>query len=319
MIAPKTFSFLIIIGLSFALWAASFALASQLSGNSFWLHLPGPEIAAPDGLDILRKEAFDKPLDTEALSALAQRLEEVGFDQGNAELIIEALDTYRRILEINPGHSQSILHIAQVSAQMGVFDKAAEHFEKYLELNPNDLVTAVDAAVARYKAGDAALGHQKLKSLVDANPKDFYANFAYAMLLADSGEPVAAKDRFVISRSLAPTPEAGEQVDEAISAISYKEGLTSPAESIFSFFSSHHILGNKIERFRWLNPTTLNIEVRDFPVANMPPVARAQLRKSLSQILSGSTEIFTIRLVDQGNKSTLLDFVVGPGTDQSDP
>ena len=49
----------------------------------------------------------------------------------------EAENLYKKILEIDPNHFESILHLGLLSIQIKNFDRAIQLFNKAIEIHPN--------------------------------------------------------------------------------------------------------------------------------------------------------------------------------------
>lgn len=105
-----------------------------------------------------------------------------------------ALALYARVSELDAGLAEARLGAASLAAASGDADRAAREAEQALALKPDDESVAVNAA--RF-VGDGPKGTPGalalLADFLKRVPRSTEARFAYARLLAESGDPAGAR------------------------------------------------------------------------------------------------------------------------------
>ena len=75
-------------------------------------------------------------------------------DAADKAKLQQALDLYKKVLEINPIEQEALRTGGVVAARLGNNDLSRQYFKQYLELNPGDVSVRVSIANDQAKAGD---------------------------------------------------------------------------------------------------------------------------------------------------------------------
>ncbi|HYR88389.1 MAG TPA: tetratricopeptide repeat protein [Terriglobia bacterium] len=130
---------------------------------------PGPEEPPPPPLDTARLQQLEtelknNPKNIEALTELGN----MHFDQKNYP---QAIDLYKKVLELQPGNVEVSTDIGTALFYSNHFDEAIAQFRKTLGLDPNHPRTLFNLGVALLHGKNDALGAiQAWERLVQNNP-----------------------------------------------------------------------------------------------------------------------------------------------------
>ena len=96
----------------------------------------------------LLEKTRETPNDVALRLELAQRIKEDAFSSSNPNMLMQAVDEYKKVLELDEKNSTALLGLAQLCLEAGIIDQASRYFESYLKLNPNDLEVKTDYALS---------------------------------------------------------------------------------------------------------------------------------------------------------------------------
>jgi predicted Zn-dependent protease len=88
---------------------------------------------------------------------------------------IDAMADYRRVLELEPGHDEARLRLAETLFTFGRADEALAQFELLQQHRPDDPAVRLGLAGCRYHAGRLDEAHQLLDALLAADPRNLGA------------------------------------------------------------------------------------------------------------------------------------------------
>lgn len=84
----------------------------------------------------------------------------------------EAVEFYRRIVEIYPGYREGRLRLAQSLLHAGMTAQAVEQFTLLARIQPNDPAVRLGLALCRAEDGEVLSAGQDLDALIAENPRD---------------------------------------------------------------------------------------------------------------------------------------------------
>jgi tetratricopeptide (TPR) repeat protein len=214
----------------------------------------------------LEKDPKNESLNLEMAFALVKK----GFDSGDMQFVMQAVQVFREVLDINPNNQEALLGLASLCLQSGVLDKAVFYYQKYLELRPDDLQAKADYAMATFKLGDSEKGEVILSEVLKVDDKFFPAYAIGAIAFHQGGDTKKAESYLAKAKELAPSKEALASLDQFLSS-----KPDSPQDKILAYFSNHQIIGPKLADSKWVDEKNLELMMKDFPVEQMPEFAKA--------------------------------------------
>lgn len=296
----------------FYLLSSTLLFWSFCAGLSNYLATPSPHAAAVRGnkqdtqelapdVDIeTLKENLKKDPKNEMLNLeLAFSLVKKGFDSGDTQFIMQAVQTFRDVLDINPKNTDALLGLASLCVQSGVYDKAILYYQKYLEQRPDDLQAKTDYAMATFKIGNLEQGDKLITEVLKVDNKFFPAYAVGAIAFAQSGDKEKSNSYYEKAKEFAPSKEVLASLDQFISI-----GPESPQDKILSYFTNHQIIGPKLADSKWVDENTLELSMKDFPVEQMPPFAKAAfISKAQAEIAKNQVTVkVVLRDIDSGKE-----------------
>ena len=228
-----------------------------------------PQVSDAD-IEALKEEVKKDPKNEKLNLDLAFSFVKKGFDSGDTQLIMQAVQKFRDVIDINPNNTEALLGLASLCVQSGVFDKAIVYYKKYLELKPEDLQAKTDYAMATFKIGELEQGDKLLEEVLKVDDKFFPAYAVGAIAFAQSEDKEKSKLYYEKAKQYAPSKEVLASLDDFIAI-----GPESPQDKILSYFTNHQIIGPKLADSRWVNEKSLELLMKDFPVEQMPAFAKA--------------------------------------------
>jgi tetratricopeptide (TPR) repeat protein len=248
--------------------------------------------------------------------------------------VIAKLEESLKQLQADPNNIDALLELANISFEGGVFDKAVDYLERAAKLIPETdsrfEKVNTDIALASLQLGRTERSIAILEKLLTKNSELFPARLALALSLKMNKQIEEATKVANIALAKAPDEEAKAVVNRFLAEINnpitppskedtplppLKSNISpeemSPGILVQSFFKNHPIIGPKVKSITWSDAQTAVISLADFPVEAMPPFAKAKLETSIQETFAKLSEKITIKLVDDGTKQTLIEYLVG--------
>jgi tetratricopeptide (TPR) repeat protein len=240
------------------------------------------------------------PEEKQALKAKAHSLltaiGQAATSEEKSDLLLEALDVLRQVLEIDPKDSDSLLVLADISFEQRLFQKAVQYFEAYVGVRPDDL-----AARARYASSLSFVGQtersiQELNDLLVVDPKNFQGLAFLAIAYAQKGERTTARIIGEKALAVAPHQEARDRLQAFLNKLDQEDVKAQPsaqqpqqkemaglAQSFVDALKSNPVAGSKFVD-GGVSEDTLVLRFRDFPMQAMPPFAREKFLATLRNL-----------------------------------
>lgn len=267
----------------------------------------------PEFLKPLEKATLDQPGNIDALNIYAESLVSEALKTSEPALLMRAVQSYTKVIDLDPKNQKALLGMATVAFENGVFDKAKVYFERYLLLNPSDSKARTDYSLSMIQSGDSIGAEKVLGEMVRDNPKSFPAKLSLALAQKVSGKLVESKATAEAALENAPDEKGQQVVKEFLANLNKAEPATqlaagvSPATAIDNFFRKHPIIGPKVEKIRWPSESVVEISLMEFPMEQMPEFAKEKLKKSIAGLVGQLGIKLTIRFVAAEDGKVLLD------------
>lgn len=236
-------------------------------------------------IDSLRQKASLNPSDINAWRDLAYAAQEnIDKDQ---TYVFDLLEALRGILNINPQDKDALLGMAEISYSQQAFDKAAQFYKTFLEIEPENNQVKANYASSLTFLGKMDEAKSILKEILEKDPKNFQAGAYLAIAFARNKEIDEAKRVGEETLKYAPDDEAIKRFGKFLASLDNNGKAAPPASvvdtprgELLQFFYNHPIVGPKIKSHSFKD-SELIIEVENFPMSAMPQNARATFERNI--------------------------------------
>ena len=266
----------------------------------------------------LRKAVETQPENRELLLQLAASLQADAKARPSPGLVMEAVQAYTKILKNTPDDPDALLGLASLCFEAEIIDKAVEYFAKYLQKRPNDLQASTDYSLALIQGGDPEKAIAFLSPLAEKYPERFQMRLTLAVAEKLRGNKERALAEANRALEKAPTEDARKHIQEFLASLASdapanggNSGSLSPASVVEQYFQNHPIIGPKLVKITWPSANQVKVFLRDFPVEQMPPMARDKFLSSATKALSVIPDAIEIDLVDSATEKPLLHLSAG--------
>jgi tetratricopeptide (TPR) repeat protein len=245
----------------------------------------------------LKSEVEQSPQDIDKLRKLASLLIDKlkSSPAPSMPLIHSAIETFGKILAIDPKDANALIAMADISFDGQAFDKAESFYQRYLEIQPDDI-----NARARYGStltfiGKFDLSLKELEQILKKDPKHFQAAAYIAITYAQMGKIDIAKEKAKAALLLAPSEEAKNRFTQFIEALD-----KDTSSSLNDYIKNHQIAGPKFAGHELESGTVLVWKFKNFPMSEMPPFAKEKFFNGIKTEASkiSGLKIEKIRFVD---------------------
>ncbi|HVN86151.1 MAG TPA: tetratricopeptide repeat protein [Candidatus Binatia bacterium] len=284
-----------------------------------------PPISIPDDVkQTLRDMAKSAQGDPEN-TALWTRLAEAQYRAGQIDpaYLAEAEQSFQHVLDRDPKNADILRSLGNIAFDREEPEKAIGHYQKYLELKPDDDNVRTDMNTMRLAAGQVDEAIAGYRAVLAKNPSFFQAHFNLGLAYMRTGKTDEALAELQKSRDLAADDRVRTQVDQVIArakggAAPVAEGARAPAApsgslraGIEDYFRGNQIMASKVDRFEWEDDHSVKVWLHDFPMAAMPDFVRGQMvdrirtrikeQKTAHQV----TAAVQVQLVDSATKEAM--------------
>ena len=348
MFGKMTPTFLLLGG-AILIWSLSLGISAKLAdslgaGKGHGAVSKAASVAelSPE-LKQLKSKIETNPDSREGRLAYAHAVEVQAIETKDNALLMEAVAQYQALLAKDELDPEALLGLAHLCFEAGIIDKAVELYPRYLGVRPSDHRARVEYALTLIQAGDLEGAIAATEQVIAENPQVFQARVTKALVLRLQGKKELAEKEAEEAKRLAPGEEERRRIDEFLSRMDKAHAeeqeakrseaaaaqaqvgeakvthalsgqnpeLVSPGETVVGYFRNHPIVGPKIQKISWPDASTALIELRDFPVEQMPPFAKEKFLSNAKKVLDALPHPVTVRLVEQGSNKILLEIAGG--------
>jgi tetratricopeptide (TPR) repeat protein len=212
----------------------------------------------------------------------------------------KAIEAFDHVLARDPKRSDAIRGKANVFYDQNEAELAIPLYERYLALKGDDLSVRTDLATMYLYSGDPQKAIAMYKEVLAKDPTFVQAHYNLAAAYHEQGDTDGALaelrtarrhatderikqqiDQMIAKLSGAPAPAEAPAVPAVASAPATNDNLTPFQQSVEKQLRAHQILGPRIAELRWTGPGRVEARMRQFPMAQMPPMARTAFEKRL--------------------------------------
>jgi tetratricopeptide (TPR) repeat protein len=181
-----------------------------------------------EALAVVSKLHKDYPRDVEAAAIHASLLA-----KGDRQQVQTAIAELEQLTAKEPANAMLQFHLARAYWIQGdplSLDKAAEHFETSLKLNPDSLLAKQGLARIRLEQGQNGVAVQIADEILETNPSNLQAKLTRGTGLANLGEGDKAREEL---RSILNTNQESNDARYQLAALDLREKRYSEAEAGF--------------------------------------------------------------------------------------
>ncbi|MCB1050842.1 MAG: tetratricopeptide repeat protein [Acidobacteria bacterium] len=202
------------------------------------------------------------------------------------EVLAQAIGPYQRVLDMYPKHGYTLKAVADVYYELNDHESAIQAYERYLAQFPNDANAHTDLGTQYFYSGENEKAIEQYQKAVAIFPALFNAYANMALVYDKMGRKEdAAKARATAQdveaesgRQLAPGPNLprlpeGEPLTPPVQSVARESTQVPATDTLESYFRNHAIIGPKMVGYTEANQVAV-VQVVDFPVDQMPPMAR---------------------------------------------
>jgi len=291
---------------SVMVWFSITTLSEELAGTRPTQEMPDADRAEQfhdTELEKLRDLAQKTPSDKDALRNLAEALyARISPDeQAPQKIIFEIIDSLGKVLSIDPKDQRALLDMADVSFSQQVFPKAENFYQRYLEINPNDLEVRAKHASTLTFLGDFKTAIDELKLVLQKDPKNFHANAYLAITYAQIGTKDEALKSGEKALQFAPNQEAKQRFQQFLESVknvkaspgkaealpASQSELSEHAQRVVDALKQSPVAGPKFSSAKE-EGDELKLYFHDFPMQAMPPFAKEKFYTKLREAAQAS-------------------------------
>lgn len=327
---------LLVIALALPVWGIAW-----FTQDYFNLTPPPPPAGSPGGMQSaghsastatyndpqlvrLRDATKASPNEIAAHQALAGEILErlQGTEEPPSELVMELVQVLGEILRLDPKDKSALVTMADVSFNQRVFDKAADYYRRFLELEPadNQIRARLGSSLAFLTKYDEA--QAELQKVLKADPNNFEASAYLAITHAQMGNSIEAIKLGEEALKKAPSDEARARFSQFIDSVKGNRQSVGPevrkttASSastpegdpavlkVVQQVKENQISGPKFVRHELANGgATLKLFFKQFPMEAMPPFIRDRFLNKLKDAgAGGKLKDIIVLDADQGTE-----------------
>ena len=312
------------LGGALLLWATGVSLTSYLgdeqirhwkgSGHAHSETSGGKEdhqVLIDGEIKKISEELEKKPGDQDLQLQLANLMFEAGMRFGKAEYLKGAVGHFHEVVTKNPKQKEALLGLATLSLHVGVGEKAAEYYQKYLDLVPEDDSARSNLALAISRSGNPQKALELINKILKKDDKFVIALVTKGLILKELGKKEDAKQEFDKAQKIETNPVLLERIAQlkAELDVSRKDMVAddksqSPKDFFESYFKTHPVFSSKFVKLK-IDGNQVLVNLRDFPVDKMPEMAKAKLNGSLSELLKAKG-LKSIKLISEESGVELI-------------
>jgi tetratricopeptide (TPR) repeat protein len=188
----------------------SSTLQKNLENNKLLIIIGGLIIFV--SLILFFSDIFVVPKVKEIVQAPVQNNQSPGVDLNN----INEIKSLEDKVAANPEDSKSLLQLANLKHDSGMFESAIINYKKYLESNSSDVDARVDMGVCYFSLKNFNEAIAEMKKAIQFNPKHQLAYINLGIVLMSSGSLDEAKKCWQQALDLNPGSENGLKAKELL-------------------------------------------------------------------------------------------------------
>ncbi len=315
----KISSSAIIIVLTLILWSSAATISYYSAKNHQVLKTEqrgeSKQQLSPETQALIEKSK-QTPDDYRLHLELAKNIQQEAFSNSDPNILMQAVDEYKKALELKPNYPEALLGLAGLCMDAGILDQATKYYESYLKQRPDDIEAKTDYALSLVESNKLDLAEKILKENITQD-KSLKNLLALSLVYKAKTDIKTALDYANQALALANSAEDKNRVNEYIASINNQKTVDpdsnnlSPATLVEQYFKGHEIIGPKVAQITWRNLNQVEISLQHFPIENMPPFAKEKMINNIKEKFKILPNIITIKFISAETQKELLSIEVG--------
>ena len=141
-----------------------------------------------------------------------QQSKSSGVDLAN----INAINELENKVRTNPNDKESIIKLANLLQDSGLFERAITFYKKYMELEPRDPNARVDMGICYYNLNDFQSAIKEMETALKFQPEHQIAHLNLGIVNLSAGNVAASKEWFTKAVAINPDSETGKRAQELL-------------------------------------------------------------------------------------------------------
>lgn len=129
---------------------------------------------------------------------------------------IQKLNQLEEKVKANPNDHQSLLDLAHLKNDSGLFEQAIVNYKTYLEHHPEDADARIDMGVCYFNLRDYSTANMEMEKALQYSPKHQIGHLNLGVVNLNAGNIEKAKEWFQKAVEIDPNSEAGKRAQELL-------------------------------------------------------------------------------------------------------
>jgi lipoprotein NlpI len=135
-----------------------------------------------------------------------------GINLGNVQLINELEEK----IKLNPEDHKSLLELAHLKNDSGLFEQAIINYKAYLELHPDDADARIDMGVCYFNLRDFENAKNEMLKALEYSPKHQIGHLNLGVVTLSAGNLAESKEWFNKTIDIDPTTDVAKRAEELL-------------------------------------------------------------------------------------------------------
>lgn len=149
---------------------------------------------------------------------LKENQQQTSIDTGSGVNLanLNEITELENIVKVNPNDKASIVRLANLLQDSGLYDRAIIYYKKYLELDPTDSNARVDIGICYYNLNDLQSAITEMETALKYQPKHQLAHLNLGIVNLTAGNVDVSKEWFKKALEIDPNSQAGKRAQELL-------------------------------------------------------------------------------------------------------
>jgi len=256
-------------------------------------------------VDEVQQEADKKPNDLAAWNKLGNVAFRASlFDDSYSK---RAMDAFVHVLKIDPDNLDALRGVGNLHYDHRKFDEAIAAYEHYLKKKSDDQEVRADLGTMYLYTGNADQAIVQYKKAIAIKPDFFEGYFNLAVAYDHQNDPKQARAALDDALKYAPDEKSKARANQLLAQLGSGGSLAqAKAQSAPAPAANFHqqveqvvrgipFAGPKVKSVEWPSAEKARVMMDQFPMDQMPPVARAKFEEDLKDGISAARKRFNVK------------------------
>jgi tetratricopeptide (TPR) repeat protein len=151
-------------------------------------------------------------------SGLKENQQQTSNDTGSGVNLanLSEITNLENTVNANPNDDASIIQLANLLQDSGLYDRAIIYYRKYLEMKPSDSNARVDMGICYYNINDLQSAITEMETALEYQPKHQLAHLNLGIVNLTAGNVDISKNWFKKALEIDPNSPAGKRANELL-------------------------------------------------------------------------------------------------------